>query len=63
MSSVPSLRPVSLPAGRQKGPPRGRAFPSKEPYRFFFGFFCSFFIAVPLDITASRQTLHPCKVI
>jgi hypothetical protein len=34
----------------------------KERYRFFFGFFCSFFIAVPLDIATSITTLHTGKV-
>jgi hypothetical protein len=41
-------RPIEQKA-RLAGGPRGR----KEPYRFFFGFFCSFFIAVPLDIATS----------
>ena len=33
----------------------------KSVYRFFFGFFCSFFIAVPLDIATSIKTLHTGK--
>jgi hypothetical protein len=33
----------------------------KELYRFFFGFFCSFFIAVPLDIATSISTLRAGK--
>jgi hypothetical protein len=33
----------------------------KSVYRFFFGFFCSFFIAVPLDIATSIITLHTGK--
>ena len=45
--------------GRERSPRRSELFaPGRppKPYRFFFGFFCSFFIDVPLDI---RGLLDP----
>jgi hypothetical protein len=61
VASVASLAHVTAGDHRRRrqkarlaGGPRGR----NEGYRFFFGFFCSFFIAVPLDIAASMTTLH-----
>jgi hypothetical protein len=35
----------------------------KSVYRFFFGFFCSFFIAVPLDIATSITYPAPARCV
>ena len=32
--------------------------PDNDPYFFFFGFFCSFFIEVPLDICVSFSVVR-----